>query len=114
MLFRSVSQSRYGFWLEKYENHAVDRSDDVLADGLIPLVLRFPVYDDFYVDEVGKSEGRRCSHYFEESVPSDEIEVFFGGWHPISDFTGGFDFSSAVNEDGYLNSQVFTPTDISN
>lgn len=113
-VFFSTCRDDVSFWLEKYENHAVDRSDDVLADGLIPLVLRFPVYDDFSVDEVGKSEGRRCSHYFEESVPSDEIEVFFGGWHPISDFTGGFDFSSAVNEDGYLNSQVFTPTDISN
>lgn len=110
-LFFSTCADDVSFWLSKYEDHAVDRSDDFLLDGMIPIVLRFEV-DQFEPDEVGAKEGRHCSFYTKTPIPAEDIEVYLGDWGWLDEKI--IDLQRAVDDDGFLKSEAFTPRDIPN
>lgn len=107
-LFFSTCASDVSFWLSRYEDHATDRSDDFVQDLMIPVVLRFEV-SSYEVDTVGQDEGRQCSFYTIEKIPPEDLEVFYNGnWSWLDE--ADLDPSIAVDQDGYLQSNIFTPS----
>ena len=93
--------------MDKYGNHAIDRSDDLLADGMIPILLRFAA-ENYVVDEVGQKEGRQCSFYTTDPIPPEDIEVYFNGQWTWLDETE-LELEKAIDPDGYLLPNVTSP-----
>lgn len=69
------------YWYEKAQAFANDRSDDVVADGLVPVVLRFYVEEDdeMFEDDVANSESVHADAWISpEPIDRDELEVWDG------------------------------------
>lgn len=85
-------------WFARLEEHAESRSDDVLADGYVPVVLRVPEPDEVQDDEVAQSEtiSAEESYFVEHGVDPEDVEVWDGSsWIPVSDWES-LDPSQAV------------------
>lgn len=78
------------FWYSRYQDHAEHRSDDVLEDGLIPVVLRLPrvaVTHELHEDPHGVRDARHPAWFVEGEILPDEIEVWDGEeWIDIADW----------------------------
>ena len=81
------------FWFERAQEFAEHNSDDVLADGLVAVVLRVTLEDgaSLVPDEVANQEG--SSRFFDnwistEAVDPDDIEVWSGSdWLDVEDWS---------------------------
>lgn len=76
-------------WFSRVEDHAQGRSDNVLEDGYIPVVLRVPEPEDISDDDVAQSETIAASesYYVEDGFEPDRIEVWNGSaWIPVQDW----------------------------
>ena len=77
------------YWFGRVEEHGFDRSDDMHADMLVPVVLRVKnLRRVLKKDEVAANESRADSFYVRRRIPSSQLEVFTGsGWKPVTAFT---------------------------
>ena len=69
------------YWYEKAQAFANDRSDDVVAAGLVPVVLRiyFEEDDELEEDEVANSESVHADAWISPvPIEADDIEVWDG------------------------------------
>lgn len=109
-LFFSTCQNDISFWVNIYEDHAADRSDDFVEDLMIPVVLRFEV-SEYEVDTIGHNEGRQCSYYTTQKIPPEDLEVFYEGkWSWLDE--ANLDPILAVDSEGYLQDRVYSPNSI--
>lgn len=79
------------FWHARAEDHAEHGSDDLLEDGVVPIVLRVDVDDlpdeELEPDEPGSHDARADAWISQGPIEPDTIEAFDGqGWVPVSDW----------------------------
>lgn len=79
------------FWFHRAENHAEHGSDDVLEDGVVPVVLRVDIEDlpdeELQSDELGTKDAHHDAWISEGPIDPEDIEVFDGeDWIPITDW----------------------------
>lgn len=79
------------FWHGRAELHAEAGSDDVLEDGVVPVVLRVDVEDvpddELAPDEEGTRDASADAWIAQGPIESDDIEVFNGKkWVEIADW----------------------------
>ena len=90
------------FWHEKAEEWAHHRSDDLLEDGLIPVVLRVWPDVECKHDEPGTRDAGSTAWKCLGRVEPDEIEIWSGvKWLPVDEYED-VDASAALDEDGYM------------
>lgn len=75
-----TSHAGVPYWYEKAQAFANDQSDDVVADGLVPVMLRVWLdEDDLAEDEVANFESVHAYAFIsEDAIDSDDIEVWDG------------------------------------
>ncbi len=76
------------FWYSRYQDHADSLSDDVLEDGMVPVVIRVrraAVRHELNEDPDGLRDAKHPAWFIEGEIPPDEIEVWSGTtWEPVS------------------------------
>lgn len=110
-----------GFWMERKGNMAEHASDNPVADGLIPIVLRtYEPPGELYDDEAGSQDAPDMAYYTEEQVDPSELEVWNGHtWIPVAQANVDsltkqvYDASDVEVRDGvelvYMDSEHFLP-----
>lgn len=91
------------FWYSKAEQWAEHRSDDLLEDELVPLVIRADTDDleILYEDTEGTRDAGGATAWVTENVEPEAIEVWDGEeWVPLEDF-GEVGLEEAFKEDEY-------------
>lgn len=89
------------FWFGRADDWAYHNSDDMLEDGLVPVVLRFPEPDNLTDDWIGSREARAAAYMSTSEIPADEIEAYFDGtWYPVDEYD--LPPEEAFDEDGYF------------
>jgi hypothetical protein len=75
------------FWLSKAEDWANHRSDRVLDEGYVPVVLRVPrPRGDLEEDELGAGDAREGA-WILGGVPPEDVEVWDGrAWLPVGEW----------------------------
>lgn len=99
------------YWHERAEEWANNKSDDVVDDGLIPVVLRvrIDIDEECEDDEVGSSDSRHEAFKCFGGVEPENIEIWSGhAWLPVHDW-GRVDMSLGHDEDGYLAGSFESP-----
>lgn len=93
------------FWYERAEAFAIDRSDDFISDGIVPVVLRVA---DSWVEEVSQdtvaaTESKRSdSWFYEGSIDASDLEVWTGAAWTYVDNYEAIDLVKAVDPDGFF------------
>ena len=96
------NQDGVGYWYDRAEIHANDMSDDVLEDGLIPVVIRVNTkgVDSVEHDDVGSSDSCEDAWYTETAIEAPFLDVWNGDeWADLDD---PIDSSIALDEEGYF------------
>jgi hypothetical protein len=71
------------FWFGRMEEHAENMSDNPLEDGLVPVVLRFPIPEKMETDELGTSDALSKSYFTIDKIV-DDIEIWYdNSWKDI-------------------------------
>lgn len=90
------------FWYSRYQEHAEHNSDDVLGDGMIPVVLRVwegAVEHEFHDDPHGMRDASHPAWFIEGPISPDDIEVWNGEeWIPVAEWDS-IDVSIAVTSE---------------
>lgn len=90
------------FWHERAEEWAHHRADDLLAEGVVPVVLRAWTEVPCELDEIGSHDANAPAWKCLGVVQPGELELWSGdGWVPVTDYEE-VDFSRAVDDEGYL------------
>jgi hypothetical protein len=87
------------YWIITLEHQANDRSDDILEDGLIPIVLRFRLNPNkFILDPEERTSG---DYYTNRIIPPQGIQMWNGfNWVPVDTNIDLHYFVDIVDEDG--------------
>lgn len=75
------------FWLSKAEDWANHRSDRVLDEGYVPVVLRVPrPPGELEEDELGAGDAREGA-WILDGVPPEDVDVWDGrAWRPVAEW----------------------------
>lgn len=79
------------FWASRAEDFAQDRSEDLLSDGLVPVLLRMPeaAARNCEDDEIGSDDSNHDAYKCRSSIAPRQLEVWVGiddegKWRPLS------------------------------
>ena len=87
------------FWADRAEEFANHNSDDIVNDGLIPVVLRIDVnnIEKIELDEIGKTDAKVDAWMAHHGIPARYINVWTGtNWTTMSNYQN-IDLMSAVS-----------------
>lgn len=93
------------FWVGRAEQWAEHRSDDLLEDELVPVVLRTPSDRDVERDEHGTRDAN-ADAWISADVPADDLEIWDGkSWVSVEEYDrlklrDAFDFEIEGEDEG--------------
>ena len=94
------------FWIDRAEQWALHRSDDLLEDGYVVVVLRILDTDDLIEeceeDEVGTQDAGSYALKCRATIEPEDIQMYWGGeWFDVEDFEA-INPAEAFDEEGWL------------
>jgi hypothetical protein len=98
------------FWYGRAEDWADHRSDNIMSDELVPVILKVPVPDNFeevfILDPIGTRESRGEAWMGPGYFDPEDIEILYGlfrdqFWYPLDEWRD-LDVETAFDDDGYM------------